>query len=244
MTRKLTTGSGCSSSRSAAISAHRLSLVAHMSPRSHSPILASPIDSPRLNSPNKVMHFVPIKRFPSCRSDGRRWSVASLPSSGYGTTPGSSNLSVSETLDEDYTGSGVDCVFSPSHPLQSQYSSQERLHQLPHKPTNEVLRMLTRHFSSSSEPPTGGASGPLHHHHNTLVGHSGGPHGFTSSHPPLPYAQHVAHSQSLVHSSSSHSNVAAAALAATGSPGSGREDSGASSERRSPHQRPRSRSFR
>lgn len=46
-------------------------------------------ESPRTGSP---FNFCPIKRISSCR-DSRRWSVASLPSSGYGTTPGSSNLS-------------------------------------------------------------------------------------------------------------------------------------------------------
>lgn len=70
------------------------------SPRSHSPISASPVDSPRINSPASTMQFpfLPIKRISSCRGDGRRWSVASLPSSGYGTTPGSSNLSVHNVL--------------------------------------------------------------------------------------------------------------------------------------------------
>lgn len=91
-------------SRSAAVAIHRLSLAGHhnytTSPRSHSPVSASPVDSPRMNSPASVLHFsfLPIKRITNCRGDNRRWSVASLPSSGYGTTPGSSNLSVSSNI--------------------------------------------------------------------------------------------------------------------------------------------------
>ena len=65
-------------------------------PRCHSPGAAgamasaalSPLDSPKV-SPNQFA-FANVKKV-----DGRRWSVASLPSSGYGTTPGSSNVSVS-----------------------------------------------------------------------------------------------------------------------------------------------------
>ena len=58
-------------------------------PRCHSPgANVSPLDSPKV-SPNQFA-FANVKKV-----DGRRWSVASLPSSGYGTTPGSSNVSVS-----------------------------------------------------------------------------------------------------------------------------------------------------
>ncbi|XP_059217200.1 microtubule-associated serine/threonine-protein kinase 4 isoform X2 [Stomoxys calcitrans] len=115
-------GSGASSS---GVAHHRLSLVtggigaaaaaaaAAANSRSHSPYSASPVDSPRINSPMQFA-FAPIKRIATCRGDGRRWSVASLPSSGYGTTPGSSNLS-------------------------SQCSSQEALHQLPNVAGHEEL---------------------------------------------------------------------------------------------------------
>lgn len=48
------------------------------------------MESPRNMSPLQHFAFAPVKS-----RDGRRWSVASLPSSGYGTTPGSSNVSVS-----------------------------------------------------------------------------------------------------------------------------------------------------
>lgn len=98
--RSLNPGNCNLHSRSAAVAIHRLSLVTNYNvtpSRSHSPIVGSPIDSPRLSSPANLNHFpfLPIKRMSSTRGDGRRWSVASLPSSGYGTTPGSSNLSVS-----------------------------------------------------------------------------------------------------------------------------------------------------
>lgn len=122
-------------SRSAAI--HRLSFVTNTSPilpRSHSPVCGSPLDSPRTHTSLNNFTFAPIKRIVAgYRGDGRRWSVASLPSSGYGTTPGSSNLS-------------------------SKCSSQERLHQLPHIPTSEDIRILTHHFSSN-ESNASGASG-------------------------------------------------------------------------------------
>lgn len=94
-------GSAAGGAGSSGVAHHRLSLVTNAAAmvggsRAHSPYSASPADSPRLNSPMPFA-FAPIKRIASCRGivDGRRWSVASLPSSGYGTTPGSSNLSVS-----------------------------------------------------------------------------------------------------------------------------------------------------
>ncbi|XP_066585062.1 microtubule-associated serine/threonine-protein kinase 3-like isoform X2 [Prorops nasuta] len=118
--------------------AHRKSFIATTSPtlpRCHSPlsafipIVGSPLESPRMSS-SPHFAFAPIKRIGAGATgtgDGRRWSVASLPSSGYGTTPGSSNVS-------------------------SQCSSQERLHQLPNVPTKDELRMLSCHFSKPGTP--------------------------------------------------------------------------------------------
>lgn len=122
----------------------RKSLIANTSPtmpRCQSPFPAgSPLDSPRM-SPNQHFPFVGLKRpynhlNNDIRGDGRRWSVASLPSSGYGTTPGSSNVS-------------------------SLCSSQERLHQLPNIPTNDELHILIRHFSSNESADDEGRKSPF-----------------------------------------------------------------------------------
>merc|ERR1711964_943746 len=113
----LSSSAAATANRRPSTRSHRKSMIIQTSPtlpRCHSPSssqlaaggannlhpggIHSPLDSPKVSA--NQFAFANVKK-----ADCRRWSVHSLPSSGYGTTPGSSNVS-------------------------SQCSSQERLHQI------------------------------------------------------------------------------------------------------------------
>ncbi|XP_016128779.1 microtubule-associated serine/threonine-protein kinase 3-like [Sinocyclocheilus grahami] len=110
------------------------------------PTGSSPLDSPRNVSSSPSVNFPFIRR-----PDTRRWSVASV-SSGYGTNPPSSAVSVSGPDTRRWSVASVSSGYGtnpPSSAVSSSSSSQELLHQLPSQPTPDDLHRLFKHFRSS-----------------------------------------------------------------------------------------------